>query len=221
MPVLFALFAYLIALCLLLGGGYGAMNWLAAPEPVKVAAKATPKQRRPPPYEARAEQIPEASQPASSLSTTVAEPASARDDDHAHEVASSSNDAPAPDQAKPDVATPVQGAPMQTAATTPDRQTRSVHAEVSPDEARRKAEQPIRQPTNPVASGNPRTKASAPDTIARAPTRPSSRQASNRSEKRPLAVMTLRTIEFPDGRRETRLIPYEGRERALAFESDD
>src|ERR1700737_1281174 len=38
-----ALLAYLIAVCLLLGGGYGALSWLAAPEPVKVASKAKPK----------------------------------------------------------------------------------------------------------------------------------------------------------------------------------
>jgi hypothetical protein len=35
-----ALFAYLLAVCILLGGGYGALNWLAAPEPAKVTAKA-------------------------------------------------------------------------------------------------------------------------------------------------------------------------------------
>ena len=37
-----ALFAYLIAVGLLLGGGFGALSWRAAPEPVKVAAKAKP-----------------------------------------------------------------------------------------------------------------------------------------------------------------------------------
>ena len=46
-----ALFAYLIAVGLLLGGGYGALSWLAAPEPVKVGATAKPK---PPRYEAGA-----------------------------------------------------------------------------------------------------------------------------------------------------------------------
>ena len=43
-----ALFAYLIAVTVLLGGGYGALNWLATPEPVRVVAKATPKP--PPPH---------------------------------------------------------------------------------------------------------------------------------------------------------------------------
>jgi hypothetical protein len=46
-----ALLAYLIAVGLLLGGGYGALSWLAAPEPVKVVATAKPK---PPRYEAGA-----------------------------------------------------------------------------------------------------------------------------------------------------------------------
>src|SRR6267154_1487329 len=45
-----ALFAYLLAVGLLLGGGYGALSWLAAPEPVKVVVKAKPKP--PPPEEA-------------------------------------------------------------------------------------------------------------------------------------------------------------------------
>ena len=34
-----ALFGYLCALCLLLGGGYGALSWLAAPEPAHVVRR--------------------------------------------------------------------------------------------------------------------------------------------------------------------------------------
>ena len=45
-----ALLAYLVAVALLLGGGYGALSWLATPEPLKVVAKATPK--APPPHDA-------------------------------------------------------------------------------------------------------------------------------------------------------------------------
>ena len=37
-----ALFTYLIAVALFLGGGYGALSWLTTPEPVKVVATATP-----------------------------------------------------------------------------------------------------------------------------------------------------------------------------------
>jgi hypothetical protein len=33
--------------------------------------------------------------------------------------------------------------------------------------------------------------------------------------------MTLRTIEFPDGRRVTQLIPYRNGGRLLAFQPDD
>jgi hypothetical protein len=33
--------------------------------------------------------------------------------------------------------------------------------------------------------------------------------------------MTLRTIEFPDGRRVTQLIPYRSGGRVLAFQPDD
>ena len=38
-----ALLAYLVALGLLLGGGFGALTWLAAPEPLRVVTKARPK----------------------------------------------------------------------------------------------------------------------------------------------------------------------------------
>jgi hypothetical protein len=39
-----ALFAYLLAVCIFLGGGYGPLDWLATPEPtrVTVSAKHTP-----------------------------------------------------------------------------------------------------------------------------------------------------------------------------------
>ena len=33
--------------------------------------------------------------------------------------------------------------------------------------------------------------------------------------------MTLRAIEFPDGRRVTQLLPYRSGERALAFEPNE
>jgi hypothetical protein len=46
-------------------------------------------------------------------------------------------------------------------------------------------------------------------------------QASSRSEKSGLALMTLRTIEFPDGRRVTQLLPYRNSERALAFQPNE
>jgi hypothetical protein len=71
-----------------------------------------------------------------------------------------------------------------------------------------------------VASG-------APASAAIPPKRPHFRQASRRSDKRPLEVMTLRTIELPDGRRMTQLVPYRRSDRyrddapAMAFDPDE
>ena len=60
--------------------------------------------------------------------------------------------------------------------------------------------------------------AAVEEKIAARPSKRSTRKmASHRPEKRQLALMTLRTIEFSDGRRMTQLIPYRGRERAMAF----
>jgi hypothetical protein len=41
------------------------------------------------------------------------------------------------------------------------------------------------------------------------------------SGKPALALMTMRTIEFPDGRRITRLIPYYGGGSAMAYDDDE
>jgi hypothetical protein len=52
--------------------------------------------------------------------------------------------------------------------------------------------------------------------------RPRLRQASHRhSDGRALALMTMRTIEFADGRRVTQLLPYRSREHVLAFDPDE
>jgi hypothetical protein len=83
-----------------------------------------------------------------------------------------------------------------------------------------------KQSTQAVPPGNPQTVASiAP--VAKTAKRPRVRQASRGLEKRSLEVMTLRTIELPDGRRMTRLIPYHGGDRyrddgpAMAFGPDE
>jgi hypothetical protein len=88
-----ALFAYLVAVGLLLGGGYGALSWLAAPEPVKVVAKAKPK--------------PPSRDEANSDATLLAN-SSATD-----QAASRSNDQPSPASSEPIVAASEQGAPPQ------------------------------------------------------------------------------------------------------------
>jgi hypothetical protein len=98
-----ALFAYLLAVCIFLGGGYGALNWLATPEPAKVTVSAKP--------------------------------------------------------------TPPRSAKVYDATT-------------------------------------------------------HSKQANKHSPGKALELMTLRTIEFPDGHRVTQLLPYRKREQALAFQPD-
>jgi hypothetical protein len=55
--------------------------------------------------------------------------------------------------------------------------------------------------------------------------RPHVRQAHSHSEKpagkRALALMTLRTIEFADGRRVNQLVPYRSPQRAVIFGPDE
>src|SRR4030088_2870399 len=105
-----ALFAYLIAVGLLLGGGYGALSWLAAPESVKVVAKAKPKP--PPRYEASSEVT-------ETTSLTVS------DSEHA---ASGSNDHP--------LSAGEEGAQAAISGSADDQQIRSAHAEVASREAK-------------------------------------------------------------------------------------
>src|ERR1700730_8330376 len=102
-----AWFAYLIALGLLFGAGYGALNWLAEP-PVKVAAKAKSKsksqpsyQQAPSSYQAPSQEIAEASPPASKSDQSSVVP-TAND----HDAASASKDQKIPSQAQPSLATP-------------------------------------------------------------------------------------------------------------------
>jgi hypothetical protein len=210
-----ALLAYLIALGLLFGAGYGALNWLAEP-PVKMAAKANSKsksqpsyQQAPSSYQAPSQQVTEASPPASKSDQNSVTP-TAND----HDAASASKDQKIPSRAQPSPAT--DGPAMQPAVASPaaaGNEIRSANAEVPSDDGRRKAE-PSVKPS--VAADPPRSQpssaASAPGAIDRPSRRPHSRQAGSHVEKRSLEVMTLRTIEFPDGRRITQLIPLGGGE---------
>ena len=211
-----ALFAYLIALCLLLGGGAGALNWLAAPEPIKVAAKASPKSRLSSrPAQTRSEEIATARLPANSLdSVPTPEPSSSSDLDKA---ASASVDRPAPREAETRVATVDRDAQPESVTPSPDPQARSGHAEIPADKAR-PAEKAVVS-----AKPAPRVLTASASSTADNAARPSKRhrQASNRPANRKLELMTLRTIQFDDGRRVTQLIPYRGRERALAFGDDE
>ena len=252
-----ALFAYLVAVTLLLGGGYGALSWLATPEPVKLVAKATPKP--PTPHyaddpspvstQANAPQVspPETSKPEApgkpEISGTDQVKAAAND-----KAVSSEQPPPAPSspqprptaaasqqEAKAEVSDPVREhrdrpAQIEMPQTATDQNAKQ-HVEAPSAEARQDdpvpaAHEEEKQPSKAAPPGNAQTVASiAP--VAKTAKRPRVRQASRGLEKRPLEVMTLRTIELPDGRRMTRLIPYRGGDRyrdddpAMAFGPDE
>jgi hypothetical protein len=75
-------------------------------------------------------------------------------------------------------------------------------------------EQP--QPAQAASTGSQTTAAStapaaAPKTVKLK--RPHQQRLASRSEKPALALMTLRTIEFPDGHRITQLLPYRDSDR--------
>lgn len=225
-----ALFAYLIAVGLLLGGGYGALSWLAAPEPVKVAEKAKPK--RPPPShydEANSEEI---SQAASVASSSDASPSSIVDDNGA---APASNEPPPSPRAGSGPAANEGGAQVQTSEPARDQKNLSANAEASPDEVKQGAEsspsdftQEAKQPApaaSAVSPDNQNIAASAAPAVKPAK-RSHARQAAGRSQRfaerrAPAVMMTLRTIEFPDGRRVSQLIPYRSAEPVWAFEPED
>jgi hypothetical protein len=239
-PAMPALFAYLIAVGLLLGGGYGALSWLAAPEPVKVAVKAKPK--LPPREEASAEtRDPEATPPSeSSASESSARAISDR-------AAAGSSERPLPPLASGvgtrDGATEgarEQGGPAEIPVPAPDQQSRSANAEITPAQVMPAEPKqpapgvfaPALSPASPdsqqtVAVAVPAAKPSKhrqvrPVQLRQVQLRQAQlRQDNGRSEKSGLTLMTLRTIEFPDGRRITQLVPYRSGERALAFEPDE
>jgi hypothetical protein len=214
-----ALFAYLVAVGLLLGGGYGALSWLAAPEPVKVA-KAKPRSH----YRAS----PKANAPETSPLAIG---------DH-EEVAATSNAQPSSpaSEASPvseaGVAAREQGAKTEGFGPASDKKTRSGHVEALSDEAEQTADaslvevkQSNKQPAQAAlqgSSGNAQSAEPAALTpVAKIAAPPRPRRANTRSRKGALALMTLRTIEYPDGRSVTRLIPYRGGERALALQLDE
>jgi hypothetical protein len=232
------MFGYLVVVGLLLGGGYGALNWLAAPEPAKVVSKVAHKPSSRSHY-------PEISDVKSPESISTAITAQSNSAGPSGNEKSGSDDRPAPASAQADTAAKEQGTPASVSAPAPDPAIPSPNVQVSRLRATGAREE--------VSDGVSVTKAKAPSTEARKPTRkmtsrdhrhdphdddveqddrhsPEQRQSfaghqyagaatkgerdkATKSERdnptgRPLAVMTLRTIEFPDGRRVSQLLPY-------------
>jgi hypothetical protein len=227
-----SLFAYLIAVGLLLGGGYGALTWLAAPEPVKIAAKAKPIPRlhfdeanreaasEPSGHEPQTASLGTTSLGTTSLGTTSIGATSPETVGQSRQVAVGSNQPPVAPPAEVNTASTAPGArakasgPAQTQSSAPAQvqQNPAVSAEVPSAEI---APPERAQPAEAASTGNHATAVSAaPAATAKTmkPKRPHQRLAS-RSERPALALMTLRTIEFPDGHRVTQLLPYRGDDR--------
>jgi hypothetical protein len=213
-----ALFAYLIAVGLLLGGGYGALTWLAAPEPVKVVAKAKPIPR--PHFDEAARET--ASEPSGQEAQHKAQKASPETIGHSDRIAVGSNQPPVAPPAEARTAPTEQGAqaqvsgPAQTQASAPAQvqQNSAVNAAAVNAEVASAEVGPAPQHAQPAASAGSQTTAAftAPAAPAKTvkPKRPHQQRLASRSEKPALALMTLRTIEFPDGHRVTQLLPYRG-----------
>jgi hypothetical protein len=218
-----ALFAYLIALGLLLGGGYGALTWLAAPEPVKVVAKARPTPR--PHFDEASRET--ASEPSGQQAEQKPQKASPETIGQSDRIAVGSNQPPVALPAEASAAPTQRGAqaeaslPAQTQAAAPAQVQQNpaasapaANAKVSPAEIGPPPEQP--QPAQAASTGSQTTM--APTVAAAAaktakPKRPHQQRLASRSDKPALALMTLRTIEFPDGRRVTQLLPYRDGDR--------
>ena len=228
-----ALFAYLIAVGLLLGGGYGAVSWLAAPEPVKVVAKG---KQKPPSTDAQKSASTDAASVSAPASAQVSAPQAGDSG-----VKPASNDKPqASDKPQSSesarVTTREQGGSNEGANSNPDQpivahaetapaettQSPAPHAAVVPqrkDEYKQESKQDNRRPAEGASASS--TALNGASAAAAKPKRPSQRQASRSPEHRGLALMTLRTIEFPDGRRATMLIPYRGdNRRAMAIDPE-
>jgi hypothetical protein len=212
-----ALFAYLIAVGLLLGGGYGALTWLAAPEPVKVVARAKPIPRphlddanRETASELGRQEVQQEPQKASPETIGRRDPVAVSSNQPSVAPPVEASTASAAQGAPPVAAVPTQMAHAEVSAQAPVQQNPAVNAEVASTQTA-----PPPEPAQPASTGS-LTTAASPTPLATAKTvkkRPHHQRLASRSEKTALVPMTLRTIEFPDGRRVTQLLPYRSDDR--------
>jgi hypothetical protein len=206
-----ALFAYLIALSLLVGGGYGALNWLAAPEPVKTTGKARQKARLAAheaavaAAESRAPEV--TGQAAPSSLSAPSETNSQPETQALPPTAASTKEADTPAHAAPAAGT------KPAAASKP---------EVTSPTAARLANSDSEQNGQATAAATPAVKSARRVHLRQAHVHAErSAERHERSPERRGVMMILRTIDYPDGRRVSRLIPYGGSERAWASYEPD
>ncbi len=183
-----ALLAYLVSLVVFIGTGYGALQWLSAPEPVRtvtVAKKTAPK----------APKLAVESEASETQAVTIA-----------------------PDEATPaDTAgaSIMQQESMKTQASSTARDALAYAAPVTESKP-----SPSGAPTARVVTADIDPEAgskSGPQTRLK---RELPRALKTRHASRAPQLMTLRTIEFADGHRETRLLPYRGRRQDFAMDRD-
>jgi hypothetical protein len=233
MPILFG---YLVALAVLLGGGYAGLHWLASPDAVSThqragekptarnAARKFEKSDKPELDRAEATAVPDAADDGSKIATSAsATPAieAPREPDHqANETAAISkpgdstpravNDS-APAGRNDDVAS-TNGTSNLNPQPEPRQGTPAEPARVGSRDAKQKDDAPIKAG---AATPKPSEAMSEPGSRQR---RPDKRHA--RSSHSGLVMMYLRTIEFPDGHREQQLLPIR-RSRRMAVEAED
>jgi hypothetical protein len=193
-----ALAAYLIALCLLLGGGYGALNWLSAAPTVTHVGPRVKAKSNPPSYELHPESPRAISSSPNAFEVGAAEPTKSETADYRPPASS----IPRPGATAADDALSGDRRVDNGDRTTPHRVPSASDGKVV---------------ANEVAPKSNRTFTTRGKAVK--PTHP--QQQATRSDKRRLILMTLRTIQFPDGRQTTQLIPYRSKARILAFGIDE
>lgn len=209
-----ALFAYMIAVGLLLGGGYGALSWLAAPEPVKVLAKAKPRPH------SEASRDTASAAPDSPQITNISNAAALASE--SDKPASASNNQPL------EVAA-TRATQLEASSPPADLYLPATH-DVGPVQHKSPSQLVEHRPASagavpPAASETPAVASSSSSSASgakmvkrssRLQLREASRGPERPAEKRRLMLMTLRTIQYPDGRRVSQLLPYRGSRQALA-----
>jgi hypothetical protein len=231
------LFGYLVALALLLGGGYAGLQWLASPDAVstpqrageKPTARNVPKRfeksEKSEPSEfngARATAVPDEAEGGSKIGTTATPDMEAPhpSDHEANETETISKPGDPTPRANNDNAPAGRNDHVATTSSTSNLNSEPELRQGKPAEAAREgsrdAEQKDDAPIKAIARtpkpGEPRSEAGVK------PRRSDRRHV--RSSHSGLVMMYLRTIEYPDGHREQQLLPMR-RARRMAVEVED